>query len=233
MRFRLTLLGAAIAAVAGPALAQSYLLAEPSGAAEGPKPATGCHCYRDRTYLPERPAAADPYILATSRSSLLSTAFGVAKRELIQASMTGTPPEDQWIAHWAGRRGGRTAEALLAARKAKGSWRAALAGADGLGAPFQAALARGATDVELAALAVDDVLAVRVRARPEELRALRGAGATSEETVAAVVLAARLGKPALPLLASVRGGEATWGSLVDAAGVAPRDLDEVVRALVR
>jgi hypothetical protein len=31
----------------------------------------------------------------------------------------------------------------------------------------------------------------------------------------------------------VREGKATWGSLVDAAGVAPRDLDEVVRALLR
>ena len=73
MRFRRTLLGAAIAAFAGPALAQSYLLADPSGATEAskPEPAAGCHCYRDWTYLADRPAAADPYILATSRSSLL------------------------------------------------------------------------------------------------------------------------------------------------------------------
>jgi hypothetical protein len=218
---------AALVLASSPALA-SPELADPSRA---PKPAAGCHCYRDRTYLPDRPAAADPYILATARSSLLSSAFGVPKRELVQASMTGTPPEDQWIAHWAAARAGTTADALLAKRRSAGSWKAALATAT-LADGFRAALARGAPDGELAAIAVDDVLAARLGARADELRALRAAGASSEETVAAIVLAARLGRPARAILASVRAREATWGSLVDAAGVAPRDLDDVIRARV-
>ena len=47
------------------ALALAALLPAPGLAA----PAAACHCYRDRAFDPARPAAADPYILATTRSS--------------------------------------------------------------------------------------------------------------------------------------------------------------------
>ena len=50
-------------------------------------PTVACHCYQDRTFDPERPAAADPYILATTRSSLLSAAFGVDKRALAELAV--------------------------------------------------------------------------------------------------------------------------------------------------
>jgi len=208
-------------------------------AALGPSPAAGqgaaagCHCFRDRTYDPARPAAADPYVLATSRSSLLSAAFAVPKAELVQGAMGGTAPEDAWVARWAGARAGRDAGALLEAKGAKGSWRAALAGASGLGAPFQAALARGASDAELAALAVDDVLVARFRADPAAVESLRAAGATSEQVVVAAILAARLGTPTVPLLKAVQAGQTTWGSLLADAGLPPKEIDAFVRARVR
>jgi hypothetical protein len=201
--------------------------------AAGQGVAGGCHCFRERTYDPARPAAADPYILATSRSSLLSAAFAVPKAELVQGAMSGTPPEDMWIARWAGARAGRDAGALLEARGAKGSWKAALAGAPGLGGPFGAALARGAADAELAALAVDDVLAARFRADPAAVQALRAAGATSEEVVVATILAARLGTPTVPLLKAVQAGKTTWGALLADAALPPKEIDAFVRARVR
>src|SRR5512137_1204551 len=91
--------------------------------------APACHCFKDRTFDPIRPAAADPYILATTRSSLLSAAFGVPKADLVEAVMTGTDPDDLWVAHWAGARTGTGAGDLLAARQRAGSWQGALAGA--------------------------------------------------------------------------------------------------------
>lgn len=198
-----------------------------------PESTTGCHCFQDRTFEPARPGAADAYILATTRSSLLSAAFGVPKAELVRSVMTGTTPEDLWIAHYAAARTKRPAKELLAARAAKGTWGAALAGAGSLGEPFDAALARGASASELASIAVDDVLVQRARARPAALRAIRSAGATTEETVVATVLSARLGAPVLPLVAEVKGGRATWGGVLDAAGIEPKQLDGLVRAMVR
>jgi hypothetical protein len=193
----------------------------------------GCHCFRDRTFEPARPGAADPYILATTRSSLLSAAFGVSKADLVRAVMTGTAPEDLWIAHWAAARAQRKASGLLDARAQRGSWRAALAGAGTLGAAFDAALARDAPTAELAALAVDDVLVGRARASPAAIRAIRAAGAGTEETVVATVLSAKLGAPVLPLVIEVKAGRTTWGKVLDDAGIEPGQLDALVRGMVR
>jgi hypothetical protein len=84
------------------------LLLLPPGLA-GAEPTATCHCYQDRAFDPSRPAAADPYILATTRSSLLSAVFGIEKRSLVSAVMTGTDPDDLWVAQWAGARLGKPA----------------------------------------------------------------------------------------------------------------------------
>jgi hypothetical protein len=195
-------------------------------------PTVDCHCFKDRAWDPARPASADPYVLATTRSSLLSAALGVGKRDLVQAVMGGTKAEDLWIAHWAGARAGLDPSALLAAKEKQGSWKAALAGATGLGRAFGDALASGAADGALAALAIDDVLLGRLEANAEDLALLRASGASSEEVVLAAVLAVRLRAPAMPMLSRVRSGKASWGSTLDDAGLAPHDMDAVVRGLV-
>ncbi|BDG10881.1 hypothetical protein [Anaeromyxobacter paludicola] len=199
-----------------------------------PAPAgPACHCFNDRTYDAARPSAADPYILATTRSSLLSAAYGVPKAELVRAVMMGAAAEDLWIARWAGARMGADPAALLEAKGASGSWRAALAaGGARLGRPFADRLARGAPEAELAALAVDDVLVSRAGADAKALAALRAAGAGSEEAILATVLAPKLRVPPGALLAPVRAGKATWGSTVQSAGLTPRDLDRLVRQAV-
>ncbi|HSN14763.1 MAG TPA: hypothetical protein VLT61_09035 [Anaeromyxobacteraceae bacterium] len=198
-----------------------------------PDSTAGCHCFQDRSFEPDRPGAADAYILATTRSSLLSAAFGVPKKDLVMAVMTGTQPEDLWIAYWAAARGKRSAASLLQARKGAGSWKAVLGTAGPLEPAFDAALARGAPDADLCALAVDDVLVHRARALPAALRSLRSAGANTEETVVATVLSAKLAAPVLPLVAQVKAGRATWGSVLNDAGIEPRELDGLVRAMVR
>jgi hypothetical protein len=206
------------AAVASPALAE---------------PTVTCHCFQSRSFDPAAPAAADPYVLATTRSSLLSAAFGAAKAGLVRAVMSGTAAEDLWIAHWAGARMGRGAPGLVEEKRAKGSWKAALRGAAGLGPAFERSLASGAPDAALAALAVDDVLVSRLGASAEDVAAVRAAGARTEEVVLAVVLARRGDTAAMPFLARVRSGAGTWGSILRDQGLAPADMDGVVRGLVK
>jgi hypothetical protein len=206
------------------------LLAPPAAARAAPT--VTCHCFRNRSFDPADPLAADPYILAATRSSLLSAAFGVAKGGLVRAVMTGTAPEALWIAHWSAARTGRAAGWLLDAHAETGSWRAALAGTNGIPAPFAAALARGAGR-QLAAMAVDDVLASRLGAAPDGLRALREGGATSEQVIVATFLSARLKTPASALLARFRDGKATWGTLLRDAGLAPEQIEGAVRVAVR
>lgn len=192
-----------------------------------------CHCYRDRTFDPARPDAADPYILATVRSSLLSAAFGPPKRELVGAAMSGTQPEDLWIAHWAAPRVRLGAAALLDAKASQGSWKAALAGRPGIDGRFAEALARGAPDADLAGIAVEEVLVKRLGAVPAELAAARAGGASTSELILSALLAARVGTAPATVLLPVKAGKATWGSALQALGLTPKDLDGVVRASLR
>ena len=214
-------------------LLPAALLAATIPLAAAAEPAIACHCYQDRRYDPSRPAAADPYILATTRSSLLSASFGVDKGTLVRAVMTGSAPDDLFVAHFAGARSGRDAGALLRQRGAGVPWKEALAGAAGLPAPFEALLARGAPGAELAAAAVDDALVGRLGADPASLRALREARASSEEAILATFLSRRLEAPPGRLLASVRDGDRTWGALLAEADLSPERIDEAVRAAVR
>jgi hypothetical protein len=147
--------------------------------------------------------------------------------------MTGSAPEDLWIAYWTAARTGRDAATLLSAIAESRSWRVALAGAKGLPAAFEAALGRDARPSELAAFAVDDVLTSRLRVEGATLHALRDGGASSEEVVVAVFLASRLKAPAAGVLARFRGGRATWGTLLNEAGLAPEGIEAAMRAAVR
>jgi hypothetical protein len=207
--------------------------AAPVAASAAPTATVTCHCFRNRSFDPADPPAADPYILAATRSSLLSASFGVAKGPLVKAVMTGTAPEDLWVAHWSAARTGRTASFLLDALSETGSWRVALAGTKGLSAEFEAALGKGASSVELAALAVDDVLAARLGADRSGIGALRASGATSEQVIVATFLAGRLKVPAADLLARFRAGKATWGTLLNEAGLAPEQIEAAIRGAVR
>ncbi len=215
------------------ALVLALALAAVAPVASLAAPTVACHCYQDRTFDPERPAAADPYILATARSSLLSAASGVDKRSLVSAAMTGTAAEDQWVAWHASARTGRSQAALLALYQERGSWAAALSGRPGLDATFAAALAGGADSRALAGLAVDEVLVTRLRVSPAEVKTLRDAGASPEERILASALAAHLSAPTAPLVVHVRSGKATWGAVLLDAGLSPRDLDGLIRRLVR
>ncbi len=212
--------------------ASLVLAAALPAAAAAAGPAGACHCYRDRSFDPERPAAADPYILATSRSSLLSAALGPSKRELVQSAMSGTSPDDLWIAHWAAARSGGDASALLDAKGAGRPWKAVLASAAGLGKTFQEALSRGASDAELAALAADDVLTSRAGVERETVIALRTAGASTGEVILSVVLARRLDTSPATVLASAKARSATWGAVLQALGIAPKEIDGLVRRSV-
>ena len=206
------------------ALALCPLLARPE--------ATGaCHCYQDRAFDPDRPAAADPYILATARSSLVSAAFGVPKRDLVGAVMTGTAADDLLLAHWAGARLGKPAGALLADRKLR-PWKEVLAGAAGLPKPIEVALRIGATEAELARLVVEELLGARAGASRVELAELRAAGAATNEAILAVALARRAGTAPAGLVAPVHGGQATWGGLLRSFGLEAKGVDGLVRAAV-
>jgi len=56
-----------------------------------------CHCFQDRTFNHRDTVAADPYFLATTQNSFLSLIYGVDKRAVVKAKMSGTSGTHLWI----------------------------------------------------------------------------------------------------------------------------------------
>ncbi len=199
-------------------------------------PAISCHCFQDRSFDPQRPAAADPYLLATTQNSFFAAVFGLEKKEVVRAKMTGSSAPELWVSRFVAQRGGVSVTAVEKARGEHPDWRAALAALaippKRLGPEFAAALAGPGTAEALASAAVDATLAARLHADPAELKRLRAAGASDAETILAVFLSRESGRPASSFRNEVAAGKRTWGELLATLGVDGAAIEGEVRRLL-
>ena len=210
-----------------------WLLFFPAGAvAAGPS----CHCFRDREFDPAAPDKSDEYLLATAANSLLSAAYGVPKRGIVEARMSGISGEDLWISTYAAHRQGAEAAVLMSARKTAASWRDALSSRSGqlesLGPRFVGALADGAADAALARIAAAETLAARLGTPWAELEDLVGRGATLQETVLAALIAHWSSRTASEVYADVKAGRSGWSRLLAAVNRIPKQMEvEILKSL--
>lgn len=215
------------------ALGLWLLLFPPGAVAAGPS----CHCFRDREYDPAAPEKSDEYLLATASNSLLSAAYAVPKREIVQARMSGTSGEDLWIATYAASRQGETAGVLMTARAAAGSWREVFRARGGqlesLGPHVVGALAAGAGDAALAHLTAAETLAGRLGTPWAELAALIERGATLQETVLAALIGHWSARTASAVYADVTAGKSGWSRLLDAVDRVPKQMEAEVQEALR
>ncbi len=199
-------------------------------------PAISCHCFQDRSFDPQRAAAADPYFLATTQNSLLAATYGISKKEVVRAKMGGRVGEDLWLAHTLAVRTGQNAAQWQEARAASGSWAGAIAKAKvpdkTLGPSLVRVLKGKPDDRELARAVVEEVLIQRAGIAPEVLAGLKKQQATPQETILACFLSRQTGKPALGLLEAVQSKNRTWGSLLAEHNIAASEIEpRVVRML--
>jgi hypothetical protein len=197
-------------------------------------PAISCHCFQDRSFDAVRPAAADPYLLATTQSSLLATAFGVDKKELVRARMTGTPGEALWVAHYLADRCGRSAARSMAAYDKSGSWKAAAAGCEmgKLGDRFAVLLEANAASEALASVAADEIVTTRLGADPKSIEQIRARGGSNAELVLAAFLARKGDRSPGEIYADITAGRATWGQMLERTGGTASSIAGDIRSLV-
>ena len=212
----------------------AVLMHLPASGAQAAGPS--CHCFRDRDYDPANPGTSDEYLLATASNTLLSAAYGVPKREIVQARMSGTSGEDLWVTTYTAHCQGADAGALMTARAAAASWRDVFRSRGGdlesLGPRFVAALAGGAGDETLARIAVAETLAGRLGTPWTELDDLAGRGATLQETVLAALVGAWSARAAPAVYTDVKSGKSGWSQLLAAVGRVPKQMEvEIPKAL--
>ncbi|MBC7962340.1 MAG: hypothetical protein H7Y05_05310 [Steroidobacteraceae bacterium] len=171
-------------------------------------PAITCHCFTDRSYDAARPAAADPYLLATTQNSFFAGVFKIDKKTIVIKKQQGTSPDDLWIAYWVASKSGTSPESLLQARLKHESWKDVLAAlrldTKTLGDRFANALNAKSSSAHLAETVVDELFVSYKLLGNGELAAMRQAGASSQELIIATVIAARTRQPVRQIYSEVK-----------------------------
>ncbi len=198
--------------------------------------AVTCHCFQDREYVPSQPATADPYVLATTRNSLLAAAAGMDKGSVVRLRMTGSTETDLWLGAYLPGRLGIGREKAEEARRRSASWSQAYRSLglklEGMGSRFLQAQASGDDD-GMARVLAEEVLARSFDAATPTLDRLREAGAGIAEATLSLLLAQRLDRTPEVVFEEITRGQQTWGSRIHTLGVPLESVGDLVAEAVR
>lgn len=199
-------------------------------------PAITCHCFKDRTFDAARPTATDPYFLATTQNSFFATVFNADKKSIVMKKQQGTSSDDLWIAYWVASGSGESPETLLRARLNNESWKEVITPlritAKSLGSRFSNALNIKPSSPHLAEAVVDELLLRYQLLSDVELTVVRKTGATSQELIIATVIAVKTGQPVRQIFLEVKGGQSTWGYLLQRAKIDTKNMQKEISAIL-
>lgn len=182
-------------------------------------PTVSCHCFQDRQYVPQKAGAADPYFLATTQNSLMAALFGIDKKSLVRAKMSGNDGDSLWITYYLAQQTVKTTAEISRARSNAASWSDAVShlkiDAGQLDSRFVGLLDKPEA---LAAFIVDESLAKKLKVERALLVSLRKDGAANNELILAVFLGLISGTDPQFNYNRFKEGE-SWGKLLHGLGV--------------
>ena len=196
-----------------------------------------CHCFRQRSFDPKQPFAADDYILTTSFNSLTAAWFGISKKQLVVYKMKGGVKADDLLLALALNKECRLdLDKLLAARQKAGSWRKAVAGlpqprnvaADKT--PTLVRIREGASPALIARAVADRMLAGFYQVPAARIAALRRAGLGEKEMALVLILEKEKGIPAAKLIEQVKQQGRSWSEVAFYLGVTPKAAGRMILA---
>ena len=188
--------------------------------------AINCHCFKDRTYNPANPFAADDYILATSFNSLMSNAFGIPKKEIITLKMKeGFGQDDLLVGMKIAQITGADLRQLLSLRRKKQPWSAIISDLTRQGNPGNDEVLetiRAGSSVEHAGAAVaDELIAGFYKVPTEAIQKYRIHGLNEKELALLFILAHAGGQEPQTLFERRSKEGKSWSEIADDLGIEP------------
>jgi len=185
-----------------------------------------CHCFKDRTFNPADPWAADDYILATCFNSFLSRSFAVPKREIVMLKMKeGVGQDDLLIGLQISRITGTDLQQLLGQRRQGIGWSAIVAAMllnDTLkNNRFLDTILTGIPDVEAGAMVADTRIGEFFGVEDDTIQQLRKNGLNEKEITLVLILAhVENQKPAM-LVDQHDKENRSWSAIATGFGIEP------------
>ena len=176
-----------------------------------------CHCFQNRNFNQQQPAAADAYFLASAQNGFMALVYGLDKKSLVKAKMAGADADELWILHEFSALSGRNTADIRGYYQRSGSWRSVASqlqlDPEVLGVIPLAAL--GGSSSQLAVAISDRRLVQYLGVDPETTIRARAAGMGTQELILAALIGAETGQ----IFRQIKSSQQSWGQRLFAAGI--------------
>lgn len=200
--------------------------------------ATGCHCFKNRTYDPADTFAADDYILATSLNSLIANHYHIAKKEIVFMKMKGgVDPFDLLIGLRAAQVANADFQQLIKQRQQQISWKQILF-APGISNRIRTdtllhAIQTGADAAIYGQRIADALIADFYGVETAEVERLRATGLSEKELALLFILARTKNIAPAILLAKHAKENESWSGIAHELGIAPDQAGKLILEYAR
>lgn len=214
-----------------------FIFTAQASAMNKPQSATNCHCFRERSFNPQKKFAADEYLLATSFNSFIAANFHISKSQIIMMKMKGAVnPDDLLIALFVARAENADLDSLLAILDNGGTWKQILE-SEGLQTPgshravFKAIIAEGDNTTAAAELVTDQLLKEFFNISDLEISSLREKGGNGREVTLVHILErqGKVGKKAAEILSMRIKDQMSWGEIAASFGLSPKETGKLLQ----
>ncbi|MCK5683659.1 hypothetical protein KAJ27_06040 [bacterium] len=202
-----------------------------------PNSTSSCHCFKDRSFDPQRKSAADQYLLTTSFNSFIGANFHISKKKIVMMKMQGgVHPDDLLIGLFVAQAANVELNSLLAILDNGGTWKQMFS-SESIKSIIDnnksLAAVRTALDTEGKAVEVvtDELLKKFFKIRNSDITALRKEGASGRE-ITLVYLLERYGKrdiPSVDILKMHTRMNKSWGEIANFFGLTPKETGRLLK----